>query len=86
MNTPHFLNPIFYQWTFRLFLTNFNSAAVEAVEHTILGIDSFVFFGYIPKGEIIGSFGNSTFCFYKGKSRSLFKITESVFVSASSVI
>ena len=63
---PHFLYPSLCQWTFRLLpcLDYLKQAAVNTEVHVSFWI--LVFFGYMPRSEIAGSYSRSIFFFFWG--------------------
>ena len=63
---PHLLYPFLCWWTFRLLscMGILNSAAMNTGVH--VSFQSIVFFGYIPRSGITGSYGSSIFSFLRG--------------------
>ena len=59
----HLLYPFTYWWTFSLFpyLATTNNAALNIIVHTYFQISVFVFFRYIPRSGLGGSYGSFIF-------------------------
>ena len=66
-NIPHRLYPFIHHWTLRLFpnLTVVNNAAVNIEVLVSFWISIFIFFGYISRSGMAGSYGSSTFSFLR---------------------